>query len=88
MENLYKRMNTKEKRQTEAISIADWLIDHGSSIRKLAEEFCMTKSTVHRRLTVDLRDVDYDRWKQCQSILKFHKADAVNRMILARKSRK
>ena len=88
MENLYKRMNTKEKRQTEAISIADWLIDHGSSIRKLAEEFCMPKSTVHRRLTVDLRDVDYDRWKQCQSILKFHKADAVNRMILARKSRK
>ena len=88
MENLYKRMNTKEKRQTEAISIADWLIDHGCSIRKLAEEFCMPKSTVHRRLTVDLRDVDYDRWKQCQSILKFHKADAVNRMILARKSRK
>ena len=88
MENLYKRMNTKEKRQTEAISIADWLIDHGSSIRKLAEEFCMLKSTVNRRITVDLRDVDYDRWKQCQSILKFHKDDAVNRMLLARKLRK
>lgn len=88
MENLYRRMNTKENIQSEAVSIADWLIDHGSSIRKMAEEFCMSKSTVHRRLTVDLRDVDYDRWKQCQSILKFHKDDAVNRMVLARKLRK
>lgn len=85
MKKLYENMNRHQVIQLEAISIADWMIEHESTVRQLSREFCMTRSTVHKRLTVDLRDVDYDRYKQCQRILKFHKDDAVNRMVKAKK---
>ena len=69
----YKRMIRHERMNQEAVVLADWMIDNKCTIRQLEKEFRIPHSTVHLRLTITLKDVDYDRWLQCKNILKKHK---------------
>lgn len=61
------------KIENRALSEAQWLIDNPStSIRKLAEEFCMSKSQVHRDLH-ELRFINDDLFIQVKNILRSHR---------------
>lgn len=52
---------------------AQWLIDNPKdSIRKVAREFCISKSQLHRDLH-ELRNIDDDFYVQCRNILRRHK---------------
>ena len=52
---------------------AQWLIDNPKdSIRKMAKEFCISKSQLHRDLH-ELRNIDDDLYVQCRNILRRHK---------------
>lgn len=73
LEQAYSRILRKEKREREAVMLADWLIDHDSTVLELEKECMIPKSTAHRRLTITLKDVDYDKWLQCKNILKRHR---------------
>lgn len=54
------------------VEIGLYLIDHKSlTVRKLAEEFCISKSQVHRDLH-RLRNLNDDLYIQCMTILKRH----------------
>ena len=72
----------------QSIALADWLIDNRCTVRQLSKEFDMPRSTVHKRLTRDLREVDYDKWKQCRTILELNGSEAVMRMVKANKERR
>lgn len=53
---------------------AEWLLDNPKdSIRKIAREFCISKSQLHRDLH-ELRNIDDDLYIQCKNILRRHKS--------------
>lgn len=68
MYNYLRSEDIKDRRK----SIAEYLIDHPTlSIRKLSDEFCLSKSQVHRDLH-DLKHDDDDLYVQCIHILHKH----------------
>ena len=52
---------------------AQYMIDYKCSIRKLAEEFDVSKSAMHRYLTQRLKYIDDDLFVQCRNIMKANK---------------
>lgn len=63
----------------EATMLGERMIETQCTIVELEKEFCIPKTTIHRRLTKTLALVDLDMWDECQHILKAHAADALNR---------
>ena len=63
----------------EAIMLGERMVETQCTIMELEKEFCIPKTTIHRRLTKTLALVDLDMWDECQHILKAHAADALNR---------
>lgn len=68
-----------EKMEKEALLLAEQMIETQCTIMELEKEFCIPRTTIHRRLTKTLAFVDLDMWDECQHILKAHGADALNR---------
>lgn len=65
----FKRREIEERCKEEA----QWLLDHPKdSIRKIAREFCISKSQLHRDLQ-ELKHIDDDLYVQCRSILRRHR---------------
>ena len=62
-----------EKMEREAVLLSDWMIDNDSTMVEVSKECMIPKTTAFRRVTVTLKDVDYDKWLQCKNILKKHK---------------
>lgn len=66
-----KQFEIKER----CINIANWLIDNPKdSIRKMAREFGMSKSQLHRDIHY-LKHIDDDLYVQCRNILRRHRRD-------------
>lgn len=63
----------------EAIMFGERMVETQCTIMELEKEFCVPKTTIHRRLTKTLALVDLAMWDECQHILKAHAADALNR---------
>ena len=62
----FRRQEIEERCKREA----EWLLDHPKdSVRKMAKEFCISKSQIHRDLH-DLRNIDDDLYIRCRSILR------------------
>ena len=80
----YRRMIRHQRMNQEAVVLADWMIDNKCTIMQLEKEFLIPHSTVHRRLTITLKDVDYDKYKQCRSIMMNNKNNRVSRAVAAR----
>lgn len=65
----FRRCEIEERCKQEAA----WLLDHRKDgVRKIAKEFCISKSQVHRDLH-ELRHIDDDLYVQCRNILRRHK---------------
>lgn len=65
--------------EQEALLLAERMIENECTIVELEKEFCIPKTTIHRRLTKTLVFVDLSLWDECQEILKEHREDALNR---------
>lgn len=66
----FKEREIEERRK----AVAQWLLDHPKdSIRKIAREFCISKSQLHRDLH-ELKHIDDDLYVQCRNILRRHKS--------------
>jgi len=64
----FKRLEIEERCKSEA----EWLLDNPKdSIRKIAREFCISKSQVHRDIH-ELKNIDDDLYVQCRTILRRH----------------
>ena len=67
----FKRLEIEERCR----QVAQWLIDNPKdSIRKMAREFGISKSQLHRDIHY-LKHIDDDLYVQCRNILRRHKRD-------------
>ena len=62
--------------EAKVLDCASYMIEYGYTVRKIAEEMCVGKSTVHRWLTEDLKWIDNDAYHQCTKILGNHRRNA------------
>ena len=49
---------------------AQYMIDEKCSVRRLAKDFSISKTTMHRYLTKELKYIDDDLFVQCKNIMK------------------
>lgn len=75
---MYKE-SKKDRMEREALLLGERMIETQCTIVELEKEFCIPRTTIHRRLTKTLVFVDLDMWDECQHILKAHEADSLNR---------
>ena len=69
------------------ILFADYIIEHGSTVRETARFFGISKSTVHKDATIRLEKLDPDRYDKVRRILNRNKAERHIRGGLATKQK-
>ena len=55
--------------------LAEYLVEHRATVRSVASEFGISKSTVHKDITQTLRHVNLPLYKQAKSILEANKQE-------------
>lgn len=62
-----------------AINIAQYIIATGNTVRKAAEIFELSKSSVYTDITNKLHKIDYVLWEKCRGVLQENKKQRSNR---------
>ena len=57
------------------IRLADYLIENKATVRKVALEFGISKSTVHKDITVRLKKINNRLYEQVKEILNINKQE-------------
>ena len=52
-----------------AKEFARYIIDSGATVRKTAEQFKISKSTVHKDVSYRLKNIDYDLYMKVKAVL-------------------
>ena len=55
--------------------LAEYIVDHGATVRAAAARFGISKSTVHKDLTERLEQRDRALWLRVRSVLEKNKAE-------------
>lgn len=84
----YRKIRKKQLIESETISMADWMIDNKCTIREVSKNFMIPKSTVHIRISISLKELDYDKWLECQKIMHNNKCQAMKRAQKAREEKR
>ncbi len=58
--------------QKRTLEEAYFMIDTGKTVREIAKEFRVSKSTVHKDLHERLEKIDKNLYKEVQSVLLYH----------------
>ena len=58
-----------------AALLAEYIIDHGATVRAAAAQFGISKSTVHKDLTERLKQRDKAMWLRVRGVLEKNKAE-------------
>lgn len=58
-----------------AVELAEYIVEHRSTVRATAKRFGISKSTVHKDLTERLEDIDRPLYMQVKEILEVNKAE-------------
>lgn len=56
-----------------AIKVANYFLEDNYTIREVAREFGVSKSTIHADLTYRLEELNYDLYKQVREQLEYNK---------------
>ena len=56
-----------------SVLMATYLIENNSTVRKVAKQFGISKSTVHKDITENLKSINPTLYKQVKEILKKNK---------------
>ena len=81
LESYYNELHNIQKREDRIISEAEWYIDNRTSIRDVADNFMISKSTVYDDFTIRLKALDYDLYKEAMSILHYNNIHSYEKMI-------
>lgn len=71
-ELFYKKTFARERFIEE---MARFLVENDSTVRKTARYFGISKSTVHKNLTVNLKDINFQLYNQTCSVLQKNKSE-------------
>ncbi|MBE6649036.1 MAG: stage III sporulation protein D [Ruminococcaceae bacterium] len=55
--------------------LGHYIVDNMSTVRKTAKHFGLSKSTVHKNLTVALKEIDFQLFEETKSILEKNKKE-------------
>jgi putative DeoR family transcriptional regulator (stage III sporulation protein D) len=55
--------------------MAYYIVENNTTVRKTAERFGISKSTVHKKLTVSLREINSSLFMETQNILQKNKSE-------------
>ena len=75
-------LSSKEKL---IVDMGVYLTENNSTVRKTAEKFGISKSTVHKNLVVSLKRIDYNLYKKASMVLQKNKSERHLRGGLATK---
>ena len=53
-------------------SVSDYMIETKKTIRQIAKEYKMSKSTIHKDLTERLLEIDKEKYEKVTKILEYH----------------
>lgn len=56
-----------------AVMLARYIIETGDTVRGAAQEFGVSKSTVHSDVSKRLRRINPEMWRQCDKVLQHNK---------------
>lgn len=65
----------KDYIEKRAVELAEYIIEHNTTVRKTAKEFNISKSTVHKDVHERLRRINPDLYREAQAILEQNKAE-------------
>ena len=77
----------KDYIEERVLTLAEFVLQTNSTVRKTAKEYNISKSTVHKDLTERLRDINPELAKKVHSILDINKAERHIRGGLATKEK-
>ena len=61
--------------ETRAVEIANYIVENNATVRQAAKQFGISKSTVHKDVSVRLRTVGPELFRQVQMVLARNKAE-------------
>lgn len=65
----------KDYIEKRAVELAEYIIEHNTTVRKTAKEFNISKSTVHKDVHERLKRINPDLYREAQAILEQNKAE-------------
>lgn len=65
----------KDYIEQRVLDIAQYIIESGATVRKTANVFKVSKSTVHKDVSERLEKIDFSAWEQVKDILDKNKAE-------------
>lgn len=71
--DVYKKLKISQDREKLITECAMYYIEHKSTVRGVAKEFCVSKSIIHRWFIKDLKYLDYDLYLQVKKQLSINK---------------
>lgn len=85
MESEYARMTREYEREKRIIDEANWYLDNQSSVRDVAANFMVGKSTVWDDFTKRLKYIDMELYDRVCWLLSYNRRHSVEKMNAARK---
>ena len=73
--HLIQRVTVRDYIEERAISIANYIIEHGTTVRQTAKDFGVSKSTVHKDVTQRLSHVQPSLAKEVRAVLDLNKSE-------------
>ena len=68
-------MSKEEQIHERVLAVADYIINHNATVRATAKHIGVSKSTVHKDVTVRLHDISLDKYYKANSVLQKNKAE-------------
>ena len=88
MEQEYARMIREYEREKRIIDEANWYLDNKSSVRDVADNFMVVKSTVWLDFTKRLKHIDMELYDRVHWLLSYNRRHSVEKMNAARNNRR
>lgn len=85
MESEYARMVRDYEREKRIVAEANWYLDNQSSVRDVAANFMVGKSTVWDDFTKRLKYIDMELYDRVRWLLSYNRRHSVEKMNAARK---
>lgn len=82
------KLQQEQEREQRIIDEAHWYLDNKSSVRDVAANFMVGKSTVWRDFTKSLKHIDIELYDRVCWLLSYNKKHSVEKMNAARNNRR
>lgn len=80
-------LNSLKDKQVRLLDAVEFMLNEKTSLRRVARECCLSKSTLHRFITYDLKFISDDAYVQLKPLLRRNYIERNNRALFPQKIR-